>query len=82
MGGIQGAGREDRGDRSAGLRTGGNIDMLQKDLSQGRALAAESPIPFPMMAAAREIFVAGQAAGYGRSSQPALFALWHMQGGT
>jgi 3-hydroxyisobutyrate dehydrogenase-like beta-hydroxyacid dehydrogenase len=56
--------------------------MLQKDRSQGRALAAESAIPFPMMAAAREIFAAEQAAGCGQRSQPALFALWHLQGGT
>jgi hypothetical protein len=29
-----------------------------------------------MTAAAHELFVAGQAAGHGKKSQPALFELW------
>jgi 2-hydroxy-3-oxopropionate reductase len=60
---------------------GGTIDMLQKDLSSARTVAAESRTPVPMTAAAHEIFVAGQAAGHGKSSQPALFELWLRQGG-
>ena len=61
---------------------GGTVDMLEKDLSYARVVAAESRTPIPMTAAAHEIFVAGQAAGYGKSSQPALFELWTRQGGT
>jgi hypothetical protein len=34
-----------------------------------------------MTAAAHEIFVAGQAAGYGKKSQPAIFELWGSQEG-
>jgi len=30
-----------------------------------------------MTAAAHEILVAGQAAGYGKSSQPAIYELWN-----
>jgi 2-hydroxy-3-oxopropionate reductase len=60
---------------------GGTIDMLLKDLSYARALAAESQCSIPMTAAAHEIFVAGQAAGHGRRSQPAIFELWKRQGG-
>jgi 2-hydroxy-3-oxopropionate reductase len=60
---------------------GGTIDMLLKDLSYARALAAESRSPIPMTAAAHEIFVAGQAAGYGKKSQPAIFELWGSQEG-
>jgi len=55
---------------------GGTVDMLQKDLSYARTIAAESHSPIPMTAAAHELYVAGQAAGYGKSSQPALFELW------
>lgn len=60
---------------------GGTVDMLQKDLSYARTLAAESRSPIPMTAAAHELFVAGQAAGHGRKSQPALFELWSRQEG-
>ncbi len=55
---------------------GGTIDMLQKDLSYARTVAAESHSPVPMTAAAHELFVAGQAAGDGARSQPALYELW------
>lgn len=61
---------------------GGTVDMLEKDLSYARTVAAESRTPIPMTVAAHEIFVAGQAAGHGKSSQPALFELWARQGGT
>ena len=54
--------------------------MLEKDLSYARTVATESRTPIPMTAAAHEIFVAGQAAGHGKKSQPALFELWQ-QGG-
>ena len=60
---------------------GGTIDMLEKDLSYARTVAAESRVPIPMTAAAHEIFVAGQAAGHGKKSQPAVFELWQQQGG-
>jgi 2-hydroxy-3-oxopropionate reductase len=60
---------------------GGTIDMLQKDLSYARAVAAECRSPVPMTAAAHEIFVAGQAEGRGAESQPALFELWARRGG-
>lgn len=56
---------------------GGTIDMLVKDLSYAQALAAESHASIPMTAAAHEILVAGQAAGYGKSSQPAIYELWN-----
>jgi 2-hydroxy-3-oxopropionate reductase len=56
---------------------GGTVDMLQKDLSYARTVAMESRSPIPMTAAAHELFVAGQAAGHGRESQPALFELWN-----
>lgn len=55
---------------------GGTIDMLQKDLSYARAVAAECRSPSPMTAAAHELFVAAQAEGRGADSQPALFELW------
>jgi 2-hydroxy-3-oxopropionate reductase len=55
---------------------GGTIDMLQKDLSYARTVAAETRSPAPMTAAAHELFVAGQAAGHGAESQPALYELW------
>ncbi len=71
---------------------GGTVDMMQKDLSYARTLATESHSPIPMTAAAHEIFVAGQAAGFGKSSQPAIFELygstrsdrrpWNPEGGT
>jgi 2-hydroxy-3-oxopropionate reductase len=60
---------------------GGTIDMLQKDLSYARTLAAESHCPIPMTAAAHEIFVAGQAAGFGKYSQPAIIELWNRKEG-
>ena len=60
---------------------GGTVDMLEKDLSYARTLAAESHSPIPMSAAAHELYVAGQAAGFGKKSQPALFELWSRQGG-
>ncbi|MGA2381480.1 MAG: NAD(P)-dependent oxidoreductase [Spirochaetia bacterium] len=60
---------------------GGTVDMLQKDLSYARTLAAESRSPIPMTAAAHELFVAGQAAGFGKKSQPALFELWSRREG-
>ncbi|MGO9310515.1 MAG: NAD(P)-dependent oxidoreductase [Spirochaetia bacterium] len=55
---------------------GGTIDMLLKDLSSARTLAAESRSPVPMTDAAHELFVAGRAAGHGKKSQPAIFELW------
>ena len=60
---------------------GGTVDMMQKDLSYARLLAAESQSPIPMTAAAHEVFVAGQAAGHGKRSQPAIFELWSRGGG-
>jgi 2-hydroxy-3-oxopropionate reductase len=60
---------------------GGTVDMMQKDLSYARMLAAESHSPIPMTAAAHEIFVAGQAAGRGKESQPVVFELWNRSGG-
>jgi 2-hydroxy-3-oxopropionate reductase len=60
---------------------GGTVDMMQKDLSYARQLASESRSPVPMTAAAHEVFVAGQAAGYGTSAQPAIFELWRRSGG-
>jgi 2-hydroxy-3-oxopropionate reductase len=61
---------------------GGTVDMLQKDLSYARTLAAESHSPIPMTAAAHELYVAGQSAGYGKSSQPALFELFRGKEGS
>jgi len=60
---------------------GGTVDMMQKDLSYARMLAAETQSPIPMTAAAHEVFVAGQAAGYGKNAQPAVYELWKRQGG-
>jgi 2-hydroxy-3-oxopropionate reductase len=60
---------------------GGTVDMLEKDLSYARTVAAESRTPIPMTAAAHEIYVAGQAAGHGKKSQPALFELWQQREG-
>jgi len=42
--------------------------MLQKDLSYARTLAAESHCPIPMTAAAHELYIAGQAAGFGKQA--------------
>ena len=61
---------------------GGTVDMLQKDLSYARTLAAESHCPIPMTAAAHELYIAGQAAGFGKQAQPALFELWSRKEGT
>jgi len=58
---------------------GGTINMMQKDLSYARTLAAESQASIPMTAAAHEIFVAAQAMGRGAESQPAIFELWARQ---
>ena len=58
---------------------GGTIDMLQKDLAYAKAVATENRSPVPMTATAHELFVAGQAAGHGGKSQPALFELWSRQ---
>jgi 2-hydroxy-3-oxopropionate reductase len=55
---------------------GGTVDMIEKDLGYARTLATECRVPVPMTAAAHEIFVAGQAAGRGGSSQPAIIELW------
>jgi 2-hydroxy-3-oxopropionate reductase len=55
---------------------GGTINMLQKDLGYARILATESHVPIPMTSMAHEIFVAGQAAGRGAYSQPAIIELW------
>lgn len=60
---------------------GGTITMMEKDLSYARTLAAESHVPIPMTATAHEVFVAGQAAGKGALSQPAIIHLWHERGG-
>jgi 3-hydroxyisobutyrate dehydrogenase-like beta-hydroxyacid dehydrogenase len=60
---------------------GGTIDMMEKDLGYARVLATEGRVPIPMTAAAHEIFVAGQAAGKGRSAQPAIIELWRDRGG-
>jgi 2-hydroxy-3-oxopropionate reductase len=60
---------------------GGTINMMEKDLSYARSLAAESHVPIPMTAAAHEVFVAGQAAGKGPYSQPAIIELWREPGG-
>jgi 2-hydroxy-3-oxopropionate reductase len=62
---------------SAGDYTpGGTINMIEKDLGYAQTLATECHVPVPMTAAAHEIFVAGQAAGRGGSSQPAIIELW------
>jgi 2-hydroxy-3-oxopropionate reductase len=61
---------------------GGTVDMLQKDLSYARILAAESHSPIPMSAAAHELYVAGQSAGFGKNSQPALFELFRRKDGS
>lgn len=61
-------------------RWGGMVDMIQKDLSYGGMLAMESHCPIPMTAAAHEIFVAGQAAGFGKQAWPAIFELWNRAG--
>ena len=58
---------------------GGTIDMLEKDLGYARLLAMESKVPIPMTAMAHEVLVAGQAAGYGKSSQPAIYELWRIR---
>jgi 2-hydroxy-3-oxopropionate reductase len=58
-------------------RPGGTIDMLVKDLGYARTLATECHVPIPMTAAAHEIFVAGQEAGMGMHSQPAIIEMWH-----
>ncbi|HVO38995.1 MAG TPA: NAD(P)-binding domain-containing protein [Spirochaetia bacterium] len=55
---------------------GGTINMLEKDLGYARLLATESRIPVPMTAMAHEVLVAGQAAGHGGSSQPAIIEMW------
>ena len=60
---------------------GGTIDMMEKDLGYARSLAADSHVPIPMTAAAHEVFVAGQAAGNGALSQPAIIHLWREPGG-
>lgn len=60
---------------------GGTVDMLQKDLSYARMLASDSLCPIPMTAAAHEVFVAGQAAGFGKNAQPAIYELWKRSGG-
>jgi 2-hydroxy-3-oxopropionate reductase len=60
---------------------GGTIDMIEKDLGYARVLATEGHVPVPMTAMAHEIFVAGQAAGRGRSAQPAIIELWRSRGG-
>ncbi len=61
---------------SRDYRPGGTIDMLKKDLDYARTLAAECRVPIPMSAMAHEVFVAGQAAGQGSRSQPAVIELW------
>ncbi|MGA2762728.1 MAG: NAD(P)-binding domain-containing protein [Spirochaetia bacterium] len=58
---------------------GGTINMMEKDLGYARAMAAESAVPIPMTAAAHEVFVAGQAAGRGALSQPAIIELWRRE---
>ena len=60
---------------------GGTVDMMQKDLSYARVLAAETHCPIPVTAAAHEVFVAGQAAGLGKNAQPAIYELWKHPGG-
>ena len=55
---------------------GGTINMIEKDLGYARSFATESHVPIPMTAAAHEVFVAGQAAGKGALSQPAIIELW------
>ncbi len=60
---------------------GGTIDMLAKDLGYARTLATESRVPIPMTAVAHEVLVAGQAAGRGKESQPAIVELWRRLGG-
>ncbi len=59
---------------------GGTVDMLVKDLDYARTLAAEAHVPIPMSALAHEVFVAGQAAGHGRESQPSVIELWRAAG--
>jgi 2-hydroxy-3-oxopropionate reductase len=55
---------------------GGTINMIEKDLGYAQSFATESHVPIPMTAAAHEVFVAGQAAGRGALSQPAIIELW------
>ena len=59
---------------------GGTIDMLEKVLSYARGISTESRSPIPLRAAAHELLVAGQAAGHGGKSQPALFERGHRDG--
>ena len=67
---------------SAGDYTpGGTINMIEKDLGYARTLATECHVPVPMTATAHEVFVAGQAAGRGASSQPAIIELWRQAEG-
>ena len=60
---------------------GGTVDMLVKDLDYARTLAAEAHVPIPMSALAHEVFVAGQAAGHGKESQPSVIELWRAASG-
>jgi 2-hydroxy-3-oxopropionate reductase len=60
---------------------GGTVNMIERDLGYARILATESRVPVPMTSMAHEIFVAGQAAGRGGDSQPAIGELWRDRGG-
>jgi 2-hydroxy-3-oxopropionate reductase len=62
-------------------RPGGTVDMLLKDLSYARQLAAQGGVPLPMTSAASKLLAEAQAAGYGGRSQPVLFELWSAAGG-
>ncbi|HUX14719.1 MAG TPA: NAD(P)-binding domain-containing protein [Spirochaetia bacterium] len=57
-------------------RPGGTVDMIEKDIGYARVLATENRVPLPVTAATHEVYVAAQARGDGKLSQPAIIHLW------
>ncbi|TVR57718.1 MAG: NAD(P)-dependent oxidoreductase [Spirochaetaceae bacterium] len=55
---------------------GGTVDIMQKDLAYARTVATEYHVPVPMTAAAHELYVASQALGDGKLSQPVIIKVW------
>ena len=55
---------------------GGTVDIMQKDLAYARSVATEYRVPVPMTAAAHELYVASQALGDGKLSQPVIIKVW------
>ncbi len=60
-------------------KPGGTVDMMAKDLSYAKTLATDSQSRIPMTDTAYDIFEAGQAAGRGKESQPAIIELWQKE---